>query len=122
MTTKKKNTFNNSGSATIDRAAFDCLVRDHLLPATVTGELAPLLRPEHRDPAVWTVDQAVLDELYAAHQNLLQRWMQRASLFGAHRVLGPDKVSLDAMKRARVALTEDDLDVAWTTLEMDGRK
>lgn len=101
---------------------FDDFVRTTLLPSIVTGDFALLLRPEHRDPSAWSIDEDVLTELYAAHKHLLERWMQRAALFAAHRVLGAGKVSLDAMKRARITLTTEDLDVAWTTLEMDGTK
>jgi hypothetical protein len=109
--------------AKMKKSTFEDFVRTNLLPSIVTGDFALLLRPEHRDPAVWTIDDDVVAELYASHEHLLQRWMQRAALFAAHRVLGAGgKVSLDAMRKARITLTTEDLEVAWTTLEMDGAK
>ncbi len=66
-------------------------------------------------PQVWTVDADVRKELLDVSEALTLRLMHRSSLFAMHRT----KTTPEKMKKAKVVLTADDVDMAWKTINMD---
>lgn len=63
----------------------------------------------------WTMDKESKVEIMCAVENLATRWMYRASLFAMHRT---GSKTVEQLKKQKVVLEEDDLDMAWQTLEM----
>lgn len=63
----------------------------------------------------WTLSADAREQLFLVHENLARRFMHRCSLFAMHRT----NTKPETMKKAKVALTEDDVNMAWQTLQMD---
>jgi hypothetical protein len=62
----------------------------------------------------WTMDKQSKIEIMNAVENLATRWMYRASLFAMYRT---QTKTLEQLKKQKVQLELDDLDMAWKTLE-----
>ena len=65
--------------------------------------------------ATWTISPEMRQQLLLVNESLLLRFMHRCSLLAMHR----SDAKPETMKKKRVKLTEDDVDLAWKTLSMD---
>jgi hypothetical protein len=67
----------------------------------------------HKDG--WSIDDGCKQEIMDAVNNLEQRFIYRASLFAMHR---SGAKNVEALKKLKIAPQEDDLEMAWKTLDM----
>jgi hypothetical protein len=79
-------------------------------------ELKHLLHVNHHDPTKWTASDDYIKEVDMLVKNLIDRYIQRASLFGTHRVSSDAKLP---NKKVVLNLSESDFSLAWQTLEQD---
>ena len=63
----------------------------------------------------WSMEDACKQEIMDALENLSHRLLYRASLFAMHRS-GTDNVA--TLKKQKIVLREDDLEMAWKTLDV----
>ena len=62
----------------------------------------------------WHMDDEMKDEIRIGANQLLRDWIHHASLFAMHRSQCDNK---EQLKRRKVELLEEDLDLAWRSLQ-----
>lgn len=90
-----------------NRFTFNTLIEELLEKSAVKH--ARLLRKK-RD---WQMDDQAKEEIRMAANELCNKWFYHASLFAMYRT---ETTSKEQLKKRKVQVTEDDLDLAWQSL------
>ena len=105
MTKRTANTITTSDSPALFYAELD----EILAKAVIKHERLLF----HKDG--WSIDDGCKQEIMDAVDNLKRRFIYRASLFAMHR---SGAKNVEALKKQKIGVQEDDLEMAWKTLDM----